>query len=723
MTFLAPAALFGTLLLALPVLVHLFRPRKMRQTPFSSLRWLRETQQRLSRRIQWHRWLLFLLRAGFILLLVLALARPLAGWHNAGTPTDRVIIMDIGRVMAYQAAGMPTPLERAKELAASVAVQPQPGDRTALVLAGSRPRLLSPLVTDAAAHLPALQAVQAEAGETNLSAALEVARSMMKASGEGRDVEVVILTANRRRSWRQGAVQEFVKSLSRPPQVRVVDVGPAAPQNAWIAGARVLSPEEADYRLLRVEVGCVGAGRQERSLRLTGVSGLTEDVQKVTLSPGQKARVAFKIPAGLAGGQVAELRLEPADSLPGDDRFFLPLDPAWALRVLVVESESGPDGRGAGLYLRAGIQALADSGKDALKLDNRPARSVSPADFRKADVIFLAGVPALTDAALETLEERVRAGAGLVVFLGPGLKEAFYNGKLYKPLQPSEGLLPAPLKTGPGSIKRARPGLLTGIRWPHPLLAPLRDPLLGDLALCRFSRHVEFASEPGKGDAVLARMDDAAPALIEHPLGSGRVLIWNTTADDSWSDLPRRRSFVPLLDRMLSYISAGGVRGYFTVGEPVTLPLADVRPGEEMTVLAPDGARLAPWIQGQAGRVFLHLDEAAQPGIYRIERGGKTRPLFAVNAPHEDSPLTPMDGKTLEQWWLPATLEILTPDAAQERFAAGSSVWPLWPTLIFLGCLLLLAETVYVHRLCPRLNPALAESVVPQRGLLRPLKP
>ena len=53
-TFLAPYALFGSLLLAVPILVHLFRPRKVRQTPFSSLRWLRLTPQKLSRRIQWY---------------------------------------------------------------------------------------------------------------------------------------------------------------------------------------------------------------------------------------------------------------------------------------------------------------------------------------------------------------------------------------------------------------------------------------------------------------------------------------------------------------------------------------------------------------------------------------------------------------------------------------------------------------------------------------------
>src|SRR4051812_23094868 len=135
MTFLVPSALLGLALLTLPVVVHLFKPRKMRQTPFSSLRWLRQTQQRLSRRIQWHQWLLFILRAGLITCLVLALARPLAGRRGAHRPADRFLVLDTGRSMAYQEATVPTPLERAQELAAQYLHSARPGDRTALLLA------------------------------------------------------------------------------------------------------------------------------------------------------------------------------------------------------------------------------------------------------------------------------------------------------------------------------------------------------------------------------------------------------------------------------------------------------------------------------------------------------------------------------------------------------------------------------------------------------------
>src|SRR5436190_19442905 len=99
MTLLAPWALAAAALLAIPVVIHLFKPRRVRQTPFSSLRWLHLTPQKLSRRIQWHQVLLFLLRAAWIILLVLALARPLLTAGGESGVRDRFIVLDVSHSM------------------------------------------------------------------------------------------------------------------------------------------------------------------------------------------------------------------------------------------------------------------------------------------------------------------------------------------------------------------------------------------------------------------------------------------------------------------------------------------------------------------------------------------------------------------------------------------------------------------------------------------------
>src|SRR5688572_9384634 len=98
-TLLAPLALFASALLAIPIILHLFKPRKVRRTPFSSLRWLHLSQQKLARRIKWHQVILFLLRFAFIALLVLAIAKPVLSTKGdkAAGFVERFIVLDVSR--------------------------------------------------------------------------------------------------------------------------------------------------------------------------------------------------------------------------------------------------------------------------------------------------------------------------------------------------------------------------------------------------------------------------------------------------------------------------------------------------------------------------------------------------------------------------------------------------------------------------------------------------
>src|SRR5262249_52535908 len=149
---------------------------------------------------------------------------------------------------------------------------------------------------------------------------------------------------------------------------------------------------------------------------------------------------------------------------------------------------------------------------------------------------------------------------------------------------------------------------LTSIRWTHPALAALSDPVLSDFSQSRFASYVDMDDKEARSVTVLARFESGVPAILEHPLGAGRVVVFNTSANDDWSVLPRRKSFVPLLDRTLAHLS-GGVRRRFTVGDAVTLPLPAGAVAGEARVHSPSGVLLMPSLLVQRGRTLLHLDE------------------------------------------------------------------------------------------------------------------
>ena len=622
MSLLVPSAPFGVLLLAVPVLVHLFKPRKTRPIPFSSLRWLKATRQRLTRRIQWHQWLLFLCRAGVIALLVLALARPIIGSRDASPVADRVLLLDVSRSMAYQLPGAPSSWESARDVARGLLRAPRPGQFTAVLAVDTQPRLLKSFEDDLSRGLAEVEGLQPGYADTHLSSALPIVERLVQSSrSRGRPLELIVLTDLQQGSWQQPGIRALVEGKLAPAQVRVVDVGPGNPANAWIASARVLDLGLERGHLLVAEVGSVGSAAGERSIRLTGVAGLADEVQPLKLQPGRNQRVAFRLPPGtMLDGQVAVLRLEPADALPSDDTLYVPLDRAGATRVLLVEPEtSGADGRPVGLFIRAALAALDANQKETLDVAVKPVAAVAAEDIRRAEVVVLAGAVALPATALASLETQVRAGAGLIVFVGPSPAVDFFNQRLHRPLQPAEGLTPFAL-TGTLRRQTSAPSGLIDAQRQHPLLAGFFDPVHGGLADVRFRAYAQLQGAAGPNDQVLARFQDGTPALVDHPLGAGRVLLVNTSANDEWSDLPARRSFVPLLDRMIGYLSRGGQRRSFVAGEPVRLALPDWPAAVAVEITLPSGKKLSAMPKEIQNQVVLALDEIAEPGVTRSAR-------------------------------------------------------------------------------------------------------
>lgn len=710
LSLLAPYALAASALLAIPIIVHLLKPRKVRQTPFSSLRWLHLTRQHLTRRIRWHQFLLFLLRAAFILLLVLALARPIFSTGQEGKPAERFIVLDVSRSMKYKDGDRPSIMDHARELAKHLVRQALPEDRTALLLTSNRTDVLCPLGPDAEDCLAALAAVRASNADTDLGSALPVIRSMLSGCRANADVRIAFITDNYQRNWDQAAIASFLQDAPSPPQVKIIDVGPAHRHNAWIAGARFTAAHETTPGKVTVQLGCSADEAQERALALTDLSPLKDQSRNVLLQPGRLTTVEFEVPPGFAvKDKIARLHLTPADRLPEDDQYWLPLE-SGGTRVLVIEPESPRQDRYHPAFpLRTAIDVLGQEGLFAWQRISKSHREVSPKDVAAAEVVILADVPDVTEPVRLTLEERVRTGGGLGIFLGSRAQPSFYNSKLFHALQPAKGLLPMPLKSAVQADNRLAP--LTRVAWYHPLFANMLDPIVGDLGQARFRNY--FLFDGSARGHVLGWIDDKSPALIEHALEAGKVLVVNTTPNTDWSDLAGRASFLPLVDRMLAYLSGGGARRHFRAGDEIALTID--KTDDTVRVSTPSGGSLTPTLKAAGVRTLLRLPPQDELGIYHV-RGGERSLPFVVQVGAGDSVLTPADPILLRQWWQPASLEIVKTEGGSASMPAERL--PLWPLVLAIASALLLTETFVATWLCPKATPAVAHGIVHRRGLL-----
>ncbi len=789
MTFLSSGALFGLFLLAIPIVVHLFKPRHVRQTPFSSLRWLHLTQQRMARRIQWHQVLLFLLRAGFLTLLVLALSRPI--WSPTGTAAglDRIVVLDISRSMGRRVEGRPTPWETARDIASQLIRKTLPGDRTAVLLTGKTTEVLAPWTNEAVLYLSALSSLQTGAAETQLDSAFEPIRSLLAQRRPGVPIEIVFLTDNPANGWNTSEVSTFaqeiagegrdspVATLTRASGVtsdrshavasvatgdislRLIDVRLPAPRNAWLTAARLRTRNSET--VLHVEASCTSDGVMQRTLRVFGLSGVEQQEFPLTLQPGRRTALDLPLPSTFdRKGSLATLRLEPSDELPDDDVYFYDLDSSGDSRLLLITPNTGADAAmRPGLALETAIRSLAETGSVAAdgQLVIRTPITVSAVEIGSADVILLADVPGLSEALSTAISERVRRGAGLAMFLGPTVDSELYNRAFVQPLVPALSLLPGELS---GSVRAdaKRGGLSAWKQWNdrHPLLTGLVDPEVGDLAGTESRAWYRFGRPMTTADDVLATLEDGTPALIARRVEAGRVVVINGSADDRWCDLPRRKSFVPLVDRLLLHLQSAGIRRQFTSGDTVTVAfpesvsnpkrqrgqppqtarvptdsetggapaLADASGYLAVRVLSPSGRTMSAPVHTVSNRTWLTLSETSEVGFYRIQPNDSSQSelIVVVQPGRGDSRLEPFDPEKFHAWWTPAEMKIEQPTASVAKATSVDRRLALEPWLVSLACLCLLAEMFLTHWLCPRMNPALSTSHHRRRGLVAPLR-
>jgi len=171
------------------------------------------------------------------------------------------------------------------------------------------------------------------------------------------------------------------------------------------------------------------------------------------------------------------------------------------------------------------------------------------------------------------------------------------------------------------TLKEARPknyAMLAEIDFRHPLFAPFADPRFSDFTKMHFwkYRRLDPASIPGA--RVVAKLDSGDPALLEVPIGKGRIIILTSGWQPEESQLALSSKFVPLLYSLLE-LSAPAV----------PLPV-EFHPGDP--------------IPGQAQQIFT------SPGIFTVNSN-----RFAVNVDPAESRTAALPTDELERLGAPMT--------------------------------------------------------------------
>lgn len=695
MSLLAPLFFLGLAALAVPVLIHLTQRERKTVVEFPSLMFLRKIPYESVQKRRIRDWLLLALRLAALGIIVFAFTRPFVrGAELAAAPggaRDIVVLLDRSYSM-----GFGDTWARAQQLAAGALSDVTPADRVSLVLFGDHAEVVLRSTPDRSRVVAEINAAAPGAGSTKYGPAIKLAGSLLAESLLPRKV-VMLVSDFQRAGWQPddtlrlpgGAVLLPVPvpagdgvnlavtpvSLQRAPfegQERVVVTAGVLNRSAT-AVPRVSLQLEIDGRVVQTATVDVGAS-QSASTTFAPVA-----------VPARNTRATVRIADKLEG-------LPNIDALARDNVFHFVLSPAAPVPVMVV----GQGGRTeAGLYLG---RALAIGESPRFEASQHTVDALGAEALARARFVVLNDV-AVPDAAAAQLAAFVEGGGGLLLAAGP--RASWPSSRM--------AWLPAALE-GPVDRTRGVAAKLSAIDYGHVVFEPFRAPRSGDFATARFYGY--RALTPAKDATVLARFDTAEPAVVEKAAGRGRVIMFASTLDLSWSDLALKPVFLPFVHQLGRRLSGYRVQpAWLSVGQVLDIDAAeaaagatsprsgDPRGSPPRTILTPSGQRrdLAGAAPGREGGSAAAL-ELQEQGFYEI-RGGSSITVAASNVSLAESNLDPLD---------PRDLVLAVTGSGGGNQAGGADVLSdeaqelsqrVWWYLLFAGILLLIAETVLAGRL------------------------
>jgi hypothetical protein len=679
MSFLAPLFLLGGLAVALPVVFHLVRRSSREKQVFSSLMFLKPTPPRMTRRNRLENILLLLLRCLAICILALGFARPFLQKPMAATPTSAagaqiVLLVDTSASMkrdgvwaealakANAALEQATTADQVAILTFDDQVRTVIGfeqwaainfsDRTAL----ANQRLAESKPTWHATHL----------GNALIAAAevIEDAEKREQHTGPRRIILITDLQDGSRLDGLQG--YEWPRGL----EVAVEPIKSKRPTNAalqWVMDAEDSASVAAESPV-RIRVSNSADAKHEQfQIRWAGVAEAAS--LDAYVPPGQ-SRI---VPAPKVSTNAVATRI----TLSGDDddfdnNVYVVAPKAEEVNVLYLGNEAETDAAQSLYYLK---RAFQDTRRQAVRLESRSGD-------RRSDGYRLAIITSTLseDRSNEMREYLTNGGTALLVMNDPQISQTLGSLTGIPAVSASEASV--------GNY-----AMFGAMDFTHPLLAPFSDPRFGDFTKIRFWKHRQLSPDPLPGARVIASYDNNDPAILEVPVGRGRIFVFTFSWRPADSQFALSSKFVPMLYSLLD--QAGGVTAQlaqFRVGDVVELGALTVQSSAaNVSVRKPDGSQ----VQLASGETrFTQTD---LPGVYEVQ-GIATPTKFALNLDAAESRTAPLPADELERLGVPMKSDVVTPafQAAQLQTQHNTELearQKLWRWLIVAALAVLLVET------------------------------
>jgi hypothetical protein len=655
MALIGPLFLLGLLGIGLPIWLHRLETQVTERELFATTMFLEPAKKRIHVQKKLKYLLLMALRILFIVLLVLAFARPVLFAPPEAQITEdtthHVIVVDTSFSMQSEEL-FTSAIERAREIVNDLESE----DVGSIYSASTNITTITPTTDSPESLLLALDSLAPNNGKLDLGTMVTSLNTMIEESQANYILHVI---SDFQQTGQAVRFADMIPDVinGRPVSLAIESITSDNTPN-WLVDSVLVSNRET------IEVGVRGFAEDSSQRTITlAVNEIVQQEQEIILGGNGITFVTFENVIFAEGDNRINISLSPNDALAGDDNRYTVFDNSPPAPVLLLTDN--PESLGV-TYITAALETAPRGYEVILQtIEDLDARVLERYPW-----IVVEDIGAINASLANAINDYVSAGGAVLAASG----------------ESSLGLTSVPvlgLDVGNISLRTEGRNPVTMIDNSHPALTDTSGWGTVNVRALPIETSVE--------DRVLVAQAGNQPVLIERPIGRGRFMLLTTALDNTLSDLPVRPVFVSFMAEAARYLSNENLLIREQVAESF-LQLSIIG-GASGQVYDPDGESLLSLsATTQAQDIALN-----KTGYYQVfTPGGEV--LVAVNPDRRESDLTIMDAQVLQNWQnvvagttntgeqaLNSQTEITTEDAEEQE---------IWRIFLVLLAIIVLAESI-----------------------------
>lgn len=639
MTFLNPAVLFGLIAASIPILIHLFNLRKLKQIEFSTLAFLKELQKNKIRKVKLKQWLLLALRVLIILLLVFAFARPtlkglaIGGTTSAAKTTAVFIVDDTFSMSVIDNQG--SFLNQAKAAAKKLLKDFQEGDEVALIPVSQSDEEEIAVSKNIVDFQKAIDAVEPSYKSGMLHNAVTKAVSILDQSKNFNKEIYILSDFQSGRLTAEKSLSDLSQVLNERVRIYAVNYSGKEVYNLGIDDIKVNTQIFEKEKPVNFTVTITNYSKQNISNVPVSLFVNNERVSQVSTNLGAGESKALNIDALVrATGFIEAFAEIEDDEILQDNRRYATLFIPEKIPIIIF-TDNPSDSKFIELALTAA------ENQNTFVITKKNLSELSAYDLKRYELVVVVGSQNLNAAA--KLKSYIYEGGSLFVAPGSLSTQASFANLLTEIELPQAGNLVGKINDPSNKFYFDK--------------VELNHPVFKDVFINKEKTKIESpeiyayykTNTQGRGRNIIS-MQDGSSFLSEYKIKNGKVFLLSSSPTLTWSNFPLKSIFVPFVNKSAFYLASKDKSETNTIAGTGFDVDVRGRSISQIKVVRPDNTEDFLSANQNDANTFVKYDKSNLTGNYKIISGSKVIDEISVNADPLESRTTYLDKSEIEDY-------------------------------------------------------------------------